>query len=603
LLQVKVHNQVSTRAVTGIVGPERSRARHGKAIVAQEMNERTTTTGSLARWLPALQWLGCYDRKWLKFDVIGGLTAAAAVVPQAMAYGSIAGVPLVVGLYTALMPLLVYAVMGTSRPLSVTTTSTIAILTAHAVQQVAPGGTDAALITAAGALACLVGGMLLVASLLRLGVVANFISEPVLIGFKAGVGLTIVVDQIPKLLGIHFAKGHFGHNIISIVDHLPQASVPTIWVALAMLALQLGLQRFLPRVPASLVTVVTGITLSHFAGLSRHGIELVGEVTPGLPSFALPDVSLFKHLWPAAMGIALMSFVETIAAGQAFRNPEEPRPEPNKELLAIGLTNLVGGFFRNLPSGGGTSQTAINRKAGARSQVAGLVTAAVVLAVLCFLSPLVHLMPQATLAAIVVVPCAGMIKIREFRAIWQTRLMEFSWAVASVAGVVLLGTLRGILVAVVLSLLALAFHGSRFPVFVLGRKPGTDVFRPRCKEHPEDESFPGLLIVKTEGMVHFANAQRIGDLIWPLIYEHKPRVVVLDCSAIPDLEYTALKRLNEAENQMQQSGISLWLAGLNPEPLRLVQNSALGKRLGRAGMYFNVDQAVRSFQKLNSKTD
>jgi high affinity sulfate transporter 1 len=559
------------------------------------MNKRTPRTLSSAHWLPALNWLGSYDRGLFKFDAIAGVTAAAAVVPQAMAYSAIAGLPLVVGLYTALVPLLVYALMGTSRPLSVTTTSTIAILTAHAVQEFAPGGTEAGLIAATGTLACLVGFTLVVAWLLRLGIIASLISEPVLIGFKAGIGLTIVVDQIPKLIGVHFAKGHFFNNIISILDHLPQASEPTIMVAAGMLSLQLGLQRFLPRVPASLVTVATGITVSSQAGLSALGVELVGEVTPGLPSFALPAVSLFRDLWPAAAGIALMSFVETVAAGKAFRGPEEPRPEPNKELLAIGLTNLVGGFFRNLPSGGGTSQTAVNRSAGARTQIAGVVTAAVVVAVLCFLAPLVHLMPQATLAVIVVVPCVGMIKIREFRAIRQTRFMEFSWAVASVAGVLLLGTLRGILVAVVLSLLALALHGSRRPVFVLGRKPGTDVFRPRSKDHPEDEFFQGLLIVKTEGMVHFANAQRIGDLIWPLILENKPRVVVLDCSAIPDLEYTALKMLSEAEQRMQQSGINLWLAGLNPEPLQLIQNSALGRRLGRAGMYFNVEQAVRSF--------
>ena len=553
--------------------------------------------GPLGRYVPALQWLRSYERTWLRYDAVAGLTASAVVVPQAMAYGAIAGLPLVVGLYTALVPLVVYAVMGTSRPLSVTTTSTIAILTAHALQEVTPGATDAQLVLATGTLACLVGAMLLAASVLRLGIVGSFISEPVLVGFKAGIGLTIVVDQVPKLLGVHFAKGHFFHNLVSIVDQLPHAAVPTVLVASAMLALQLGLQRFLPRVPASLVTVAAGITLSGLVGLNRFGVESVGELTPGLPSFALPEWSLFNHLWPAAAGIALMSFVETIAAGKAFRGPDEPLPSSNKELLAIGLTNLVGGFFHNLPSGGGTSQTAVNRKAGARSQIAGLVTAAVVVAVLCLLAPLVHLMPQATLAVIVVVPCVGMVKVPEFRAIWQTRAMEFSWAVASFAGVLLLGTLRGILVAVVLSLLALIFHGSRRPVFVLGRKPGTDVFRPRTNEHPEDESFPGLLIVKTEGMIHFANAQRIGDLTWPLIAEHKPRVVLLDCSAIPDLEYTALKMLTEAEQRMQQAGISLWLAGLNPEPLELIQRSELGKKLGRPRMYFNLDQAVRSFLK------
>jgi high affinity sulfate transporter 1 len=541
-----------------------------------------------AHWLPAVEWLGSYDRAWLRSDVIAGLTAAAVVVPQAMAYGAIAGLPLAVGLYTALVPLVVYAVMGTSRVLSVTTTSTIAILTANAIGDRGPGG--------AATLACLVGGILLVASLLRLGIVASFISEPVLIGFKAGVGLTIVLDQIPKLLGVHFAKGNFFHNLTSIFNHLPQASGPTILLALAMLGLQLGLQRFLPRVPASLVTVATGIILSSLVGLSRFGIQLVDEVKPGLPSFALPSSSLFQQLWPAALGIALMSFVETIAAGQAFRDPEaEPQPKPNKELLAIGLANLIGGFFRNMPSGGGTSQTAVNRRAGARTQIAGLVTALVVIAVLFFLAPLVHLLPQATLAVIVIVPCVGMIKIPEFRAVWRTRLMEFSWAIASAVGVVLLGTLQGILVAVLLSLLALSFHGNRRPVFVLGRKPGTDVFRPRSNLHPEDESFPGLLLIKTEGMIHFANAKRIGDLIWPLLAEHKPRVLVLDCSAIPDFEYTALKMLAEAEKKLQQSGVALWLAGLNPEPLQLIQKSALGSTLGRARMYFNVEQAVRSY--------
>jgi high affinity sulfate transporter 1 len=551
----------------------------------------------LARWIPLLGWLRAYDSTWLRGDLVAGLTASAVVVPQAMAYAAIAGLPLVVGLYTALVPLMVYAVMGTSRPLSVTTTSTIAILTASALHERAPGGSDAALVSAAASLAFLVGAILVVASLLRLGVVGSLISEPVLIGFKAGVGLVIVVDQVPKLLGVHFAKGPFMHNLMAIADHIPHASMPTILLAGALLAGQLILQRFLPRVPAALVTVAAGITASVLLGLPRLGVEEVGEVKGGLPSFTLPEHSLFKSLWPAAIGIALMSFVETVAAGRAFRGGDEPQPEGNRELLALGLTNLVGGCFSNMPSGGGTSQTAVNRRAGARSQIAGLVTAAVVVAVLWFLAPVVHLMPQAALAVVVVIPCAGMIHLREFRAIWQTRLMEFSWSIASLAGVVLLGTLRGILVAVVLSLLALIFHGSRRPVFVLGRKKGTDVFRPRSLAHPEDEFFPGLLLLKTEGMVHFANAQRVGDLFAPLIHEHKPKVVVLDCSAISDLEYTALKMLTDAEAKLQQSGISLWLAALNPEPLGLIQRAELGKKLGRQGMYFNLEKAVESFLK------
>ena len=555
-----------------------------------------SASGVGGQWIPAIDWIRQYDPAWVMGDLVAGLTVSAVVIPQAMAYAAIAGLPLTVGLYTSLVPLLVYAVMGTSRALSVTTTSTIAILTAGALQHVGANGDSDSLLIAAASLAALVGLILLAAWMLRLGMVANFISEPVLTGFKAGIGLVIVVDQIPKLLGIHFTKGHFFHNIAAIADHLPQASAATIVLALVMLALQLGLQKLGPRVPASLVTVVAGIVASAMFHLDRLGVARVGEVRGGMPSFALPDHTLFAALWPAAIGIALMSFVETVAAGRAFLGEGEPRAQPNKELLALGLSNLIGGFFHNMPSGGGTSQTAVNRRSGVRTQLAGVVTAAMVVGVLLFLAPVVHLMPQATLAAVVVVPCAGMIKIREFRAIARMRPMEFSWSLAALAGVVLIGTLQGIAVAVVLSLLALAYHANRRPVFVLGRKPGTEVFRPRSAEHPEDETFPGMLLLRTEGVIHFANAQRIGEMMWRLVDEHQPRVLVIDCSAIPDFEYTALQMLTEAEKKLEKSGIALWLTALNPEPLALIQKSALGQKLGRARMYFNLEAAVKSFR-------
>jgi sulfate permease, SulP family len=555
----------------------------------------------MKRLIPAFAWLPAYNARWLRGDFAAGLTGAAVVVPQAMAYAAIAGLPLVVGLYTALVPLVVYAVMGTSRVLSVTTTSTLAILTAGALRGIAPAGDSVALVSAAATLAMLVGAALFLASVLRLGMVATFISEPVLVGFKAGIGLVIVVDQLPKLLGEHFDKGHFFYNIANIVHRLPEASLPTILLAAGLLVLQLGLQRLGPRLPAALVTVVMGTAVSAILGLNRFGVTSVGEVQGGLPSFAPPHLSLVEELWPAALGIALMSFVETVAAGRAFCESDEPRPKPNLELLALSFTNLAGCLFQNMPSGGGTSQTAVNRQSGARTPVAGVITAAAVVAVLLFLAPLVALMPHAVLAVVVVIPCAGMIKLQEFRIIARARAMEFSWALASVAGVVLLGTLKGILVAVVLSLLALIYHGSRRPVFVLGRKPGTDVFRPLSKEHPEDETFPGLLLLKTEGMIHFANAQRLGDLMWPLIEQYKPRVLVLDCSAIPDLEYTALKMLTEAEQRLQRSGTSLCLAALNPEPLALIRKSPLGQTLGRQRTHFNLEQAVKAFQSQPAK--
>ena len=553
-------------------------------------------------WLPILTWLRSYRTEWLSSDVVAGLTASAVVIPKAMAYGAIAGLPLVVGLYSALIPLVIYAVLGTSRVLSVTTTTTIAILTAATIGQQAPGADAAAQMSIAATLALLVGGVLLAAGFLRLGAVASLISEPVLTGFKAGIGLVIVLDQIPKLLGVHISKAGFFRDLVSIVQQLPEISIPTLLLALAMLALMLGMEHFTPKIPAPLVTVAIGIALAALAGLDRMGIALVGQMEAGLPSFALPDLSLAEQLWPDALGIALMSFVETAAAGRAFVQKGEARPKANQELIALGAANIVGSLFHAMPAGGGTSQTAVNRSAGARSQICGVVVAAVVVATLLFLAPLFSLMPQATLAAVVVIASLGLISPADFAAIRRVRTMEFRWAFIAMAGVALLGTLQGILVAVVMSMVGLIVHANRRPVSIMARKPGTEIFRPLSPEHPEDETFPGLLIVKPEGNVHFANASRIGDQIWHHIHEYQPRVVAFDCSAIPDFEYTALKMLTEAEENARETGITLWLVALNPEPLRLIQNTPLGRTLGRERMFFTLPKVVEEYRKMVPET-
>jgi MFS superfamily sulfate permease-like transporter len=302
-------------------------------------------------------------------------------------------------------------------------------------------------------------------------------------------------------------------------------------------------------------------------------------------------------MWPGAAGIALMSFTESIAAARAFAKPGEPRPFPNQELLAIGMANVAGGFFGAMPAGGGTTQTAVNRSAGAHTQMAELVTAAVALATLLLLAPLIAMMPTATLAAVVVVYSVGLIKLKEFREISHVRKTEFYWAVVAFAGVALLGTLRGILVAVITSLLALAQQAYSPPVYVVGRKRNTDVFRPLSPAHPDDETWPGLLILRVEGRIFFANAQRVGDKMWPLVEQMKPSVIVIDCSAVIDIEYTALKMLAEAEENLQRDGITLWLAALNPKVFETVSRSRIGDALGRERMFFNLQAAVERYEQ------
>jgi len=551
--------------------------------------------GSLARLVPALDWLPQYDRAWLPRDVVAGLTTSAVVLPKAMAFAALAGLPVQAGLYTALVPVAVYAVLGSSRRLSVSSTTTIAILTAAEVAAVAPGGDPAKAMMAASTLAVMVGCFLVLASVLRLGFLANFVSDPVLTGFKAGLGVVIVVDQIPKLLGIHIQRGGFFENIASIVRGSPESSLPTLAVAASTLAVMVLLSRLAPRVPAPLAAVAAGIGVSGVLGLGAAGVEVVGSIPSGMPGLAVPDGALVAEMWTAALGIALMSFTESIAVGRAFAKAGEARPGANQELLATGFANIAGGLFGGMPGGGGTSQTAVNAQAGARSQMAGLVTAASTVAVLLFLAPLISLMPQATLAAVVIATSVGLVKLSEFAAIRRIRHVEFRWAAAAMAGVILAGTLQGIIAAVILSVVSLIAQTSDPLVYEVRRKRDTDVYRPRSSGHPDDEAFPGLLILRTEGRIYFANAQCIMDKMGPMVREAGPSVVLIDCGAVPDIEYTALRMLVEAEERLREHGIQLWLARLNPAALDVVQRSTLGPLLGRDRMFFNVHVAVATY--------
>jgi MFS superfamily sulfate permease-like transporter len=258
---------------------------------------------------------------------------------------------------------------------------------------------------------------------------------------------------------------------------------------------------------------------------------------------------------------------------------------------------MLGGLLGAMPGGGGTSQTAVNRKAGARTQVSGLVTASTTLATLLFLAPVMALIPQATLAGVVIATSVGLISPAGFLEIRRFRTREFRWALVACVGVVLLGTLKGILAAVILSMLSLLQLANNPPVHVMRRKRGTDAFRPVSEEHPDDEAFPGLLILRTEGRVYFGNAQNVGDQLWPLVRDARPRVLLLDCGGIPGFEFTALKMLAEAEADLAREGVELWVAALSPESLDLVRRAPLGERLGRERMFFTVPQAVARYEQ------
>jgi high affinity sulfate transporter 1 len=518
-----------------------------------------------------------------------------------MAYATVAGLPVEVGLYTALLPLAIYALLGTSRVLSVSSTTTLAILTGTQLALVVPDGDPARLVSAVATLTLLVGAILVLAAALRLGFVASFISLPVLTGFKAGIGLVIVLDQLPKALGIHYPKEGFFRDVGSLVRHLPETSLLPLAFAAATLLVLAAMERLRPHSPAALVAVGGSIAACWALGLEGRGLEIVGRIPPGLPPLTLPDAALALELVPGALGIALMSFTETIAAGRAFADRDDPPIRANRELVATGVSNLAGALTGAMPAGGGTSQTAVVRSAGGRSQRASLVTAAAAVLTLFFLAPVIGRLPQATLAAVVIAYSVGLVDPSELAAIRRVRAMEYRWAILAALGVLVFGTLKGILVAIVISLIGLAAQTVRPQVHVIGRKRGADVLRPLSPEHPDDETFEGLLIARPEGRIFFLNAAAVADQVAALIALHRPRVLALDLSRVPDLEYSALAMLVDSDRRASEAGLECWLVGLNPGVLDVVRRSGLADRLGRDRLLFNARSAIERFQSRASR--
>lgn len=545
--------------------------------------------------VPFGTWLLDYRREWFRGDLVGGLSVAAVVVPVLMAYGLLAGLTVEAGLYAALAAMLVYPLFGSTRVLIVSTSSALAMLTAAAVARVsATHGAEPAVVAAT--LALTVGGVMLAASLLRLGFLANYISFPVLVGFQAGVGIVIVVGQLKLLLGVDIESSTTLGQLLELPQALPQAHGPTMLVGAVAIVVLAALQRLFPRGPIPLVLLALGVAASLLFGLDARGVETVGAFPPGLPSFRLPDLSLVTVLWPASIGIAVMSFAESVTAARANWQQVEPPVRANRELLALGAANGAAAFVGGMPASGPTSQTAVARQAGARSQLAQWTAAAAVAVALLLLSKAIAALPKAALGAVLVFVAIGLVKPQRFMAIARVRRMELVWALVTVAGVVAIGPLPGILLAVVISVLTLIYQANRPAVYAVAYNREQRVFR-RAGDNEADETFPGLLVVRVEGRLTFASAEHAADRIKPLVEQSKARVIALDCSAILDIEYTALAALAAAEQRLRERGVTLWLAGVNPGLMPVLARSPLAAAADPSRLFADLHKVIDAWQR------
>ena len=472
-----------------------------------------------------------------------------------MAYATIAGLPVQYGLYCALVPMLVYAALGTSRPLSVSTTSSISLITGATVVSV---GGDAPAV--ASTLAVLVGAVLLVAGILRLGFVSDFVSDSVLAGFKVGMGLVILADQLGRVLGVSISGDNFFEKVRSALGQLDEASGITVVVAMLSLAALLGLRRIAPFLPGPLLVVAAGIVLVALA--EPAGLALIPPVPTGLPEPAAPELGLADELLPAALGIALIGLTESIAAARAFRRREDRPIDVDRELVALGAANAAGGLFQAYPGGGGLSQTAVNDAAGAKSQLTSVVTAGGVALTLLLLAPIFEDLPEATLGAIVVAAAIGLVLSPELGRLRALRTRDYALALVALGGILLLGTLKGILVAVVVSILVLLYQANRPPIVPL-------------------ETPAGMLGFRIEGVLYFANARRTFSHLLELVDSgERAGVVLLDLSSMPDADVTAMDAGRDFADGLRERGIALWLAGALERPVEML------RRLGTQAQEF-----------------
>ncbi|MFE5543226.1 SulP family inorganic anion transporter [Streptomyces sp. NPDC056534] len=510
---------------------------------------------------PGFAVLARYERSWLRGDLLAGVTVVAYLVPQVMAYATVAGLPPVVGLWAILPALVSYALLGSSRLLSVGPESTTALMTATVVAPLAAGDPGRYAVLAA-ALAVAVGLLCLVAWAARLGFVADLLSRPVLVGYLAGVALIMIVDQLPKVTGVSTTGSGFFPQLVSFAQNLPEAQPATTALAVTALVLLFALPFFLPAVPGPLVVVVLGTVAVAAFALDGHGIAVIGDVPVGFPHPALPDIDELSRLLVPALGILLVGYTDVILTARAFATGDEVgRLDANQELLALGAANLGAGALSGFPVSSSASRTALADSAGARSQVYSLTAGAAVLAVLLFLSPLLSRTPVAVLGALVIYAAVKMIDLAGFRRLASFRRRELLLAVGCLCGVLSLDILYGVLVAVGLSVAELLTRVARPHDAVQGLVPGVAGMHD-VDDYPEARTIPGLLVYRYDSPLFFANAENFRSRALAAVAEQSgpDHWFVLNAEANVEVDITALDSVDELRRELSRRGVVFAMA-------------------------------------------
>ena len=562
-------------------------------------SEPSRRSAAIARHAPGLDRLLHYERGWLRVDILAGLTVGAMLVPQGMAYAELADMPPVTGFYAALLALIAYAVVGSSRHLGVGPEPGTAILAATGVGAIAAGD-PARYLALMAALALTVGVICILAAVARLGFIASVLSKPVLVGYITGVGLTLLSSQYAKFTGIPIESDGFFGRTADLLTGLGDIDALTLTVGVATLLLILGLRWKVPAMPGALLGVVLATVTAVLLGLEADGLALVGDVPQGLPSFGLPDVGLgdVVELLPIAAGIALVGYSDNVLTGRAIGTRKGYRIDPNQELAALGVTNLCAGFSQGFPISSSASRTAVPASLGSKSQLVGIVAAVIVVATLLFLSPVLAEIPQAALAAVIIAAAIAIIDVAGFRELWSVSRAEFALAATSALAVMVFDVLIGVLIAVGLSLLVALGRIARPHDAILGDGQDLDGWVD-AQTHPGARTLPGLLVYRFDAPLFFANADRYRERLEELVEENpgEEEWLVLDFEGVGEADTTAVDMLVELLDEHRDAGRVVAVARANEPVLRRLERAELLHPEGPTIVYPTINAAVRAFER------
>ena len=548
-------------------------------------------------WFPPARWLAEYQSAWLPSDVVAGITLAAYAIPVSLAYAGLAGLPPQVGVYGYLLGGLGYALLGSSRQLAIGPTSAISLMIAGAVGAMAEGDPQR-YAQIASLTAFTVAGLCVIAWLLRLSVLVKLISDSILVGFKAGAGLTIAMTQLPSLFGVKGGGHNFFERVFLFAGQLGQTQLIVLVVGVVAVGLLVVGERLLPGKPVALGVVALSIVAATLLGLPALEVPITGEIPPGLPTFAGPSLRLrdVEGIVPLAAGCLLLAYIEGVSAARAFAAKHGYALDPRQELLGIGAANLAAAFGHGYPVAGGLSQSAVNDKAGARTALA-LVFASITLALcLLFLTGLLENLPKAVLAAVVLTAVYGLLDFPRLLYMLRVSRLDFLAAAIALLAVLLLGILQGVLLAALASILLLLIRASRPHVAFLGRIPGTNHYSD-VDRHPENEPLPGVIVFRPEASLIYVNAESVQEAVLKRLREPAPsaiRLAICDLSAAPYIDLAGARMLHELHAELTSRGIALRIVGARGSPRDFLRADGLEDKVGGLERTVTLDDLIRT---------